>query len=82
MLLYKLNTIYKDGKMLRLVIKRKINNKYVKITFVDSLNILNDSLSNLTTEFEVKTIKGIKDENLNNFIKIKYKNLLFKLKDS
>ena len=57
--IYKLNTIYKDGKMLRLVIKRKINNKYVKITFVDSLNILNDSLSNLTTEFEVKTIKGI-----------------------
>ena len=37
---YKLSTIYKDGKMLRLVIKRKIRDSYIKITFLDSLTPL------------------------------------------
>ncbi len=52
---YKLITMYKDNKMLRLVIKRKMsNNKYIKITFVDSYNILAGSLNTLTKDFNVK----------------------------
>ncbi|KAI5980362.1 mitochondrion dnapol [Pisolithus orientalis] len=68
---YILNTTYKDGKMLRLIIKRKINNKYIKITLLDSYNILSDSLESLTKEFNVDNLKGsfpysfVKENNLN-----------------
>ena len=55
---YKLETRYKDGKMLRLVVKCKINSKYVKITFIDSLNILSGSLDTLTKDFKVNYLKG------------------------
>ena len=55
---YKLSTIYKDGKMLRLVVKRKVKNKYIKMTFLDSLNILPGSLNTLTKDFKVKYLKG------------------------
>ncbi len=55
---YKLNTIYKDGKMLRLVIKVKKGSNYIKITFLDSLNILPGSLDTLTKDFKVNYLKG------------------------
>jgi hypothetical protein len=56
---YLLNTNYKDNKMLRLVIKLKLkNNKYIKITLVDSYNILDKSLDTLTKDFKVKYLKG------------------------
>lgn len=56
---YKLETLYKDNKMLRLIIKiKQKNNKYIKITFVDSLNILPGSLRNLAKDFNVINQKG------------------------
>lgn len=56
---YKLKTIYKNGKMLKLEIKRKIKSKEIKITFLDSYNILSNSLEKLTRDFEVETVKGV-----------------------
>nr|YP_010697791.1 DNA polymerase [Porodaedalea chrysoloma]WCF76752.1 DNA polymerase [Porodaedalea chrysoloma] len=56
---YKLETLYKENKMLRLTVKVKSkNNKYIKITFFDSLNILSSSLSKLAKDFGVETQKG------------------------
>lgn len=45
--------------MLKLSISIKLSDKkYVKITFVDSFNLLNSSLDNLTKSFKVYTLKG------------------------
>jgi hypothetical protein len=59
---YILNTILRDDRIIKLEIKIKINEgekiKYNKITFVDSLNLLNNSLSNLAESFNVETKKG------------------------
>ena len=45
--------------MLRLGVSIKLpNKKKVKITFVDSLNLLNNSLATLARDFKVKTEKG------------------------
>lgn len=56
---YKLETLYKNNRMLRLTIRIKYKyNKYLKITFVDSYNILNSSLLNLSKEFNTVTLKS------------------------
>nr|UEV87013.1 hypothetical protein [Grifola frondosa] len=56
---YKLDTLYKDNKMLRLIVKvKQPNNKYIKITFLDSFNLLPSSLADLGKDFNVKTQKG------------------------
>ena len=55
---YNLNATYKDGKMLKLVIKRKIKNKFIKIILLDSYNLLSNSLERLCKDFEVTTQKG------------------------
>lgn len=69
---YDLSTNYKDNKMLKLVIKIKLNKKkYIKITLIDSYNILRHSLDDLTKDFNVKYLKGhlpyifIRENNLN-----------------
>src|ERR1700738_4798651 len=50
---YDLSTNYKDNKMLKLVIKIKLNKKkYIKITLIDSYNILRHSLDALNKYFK------------------------------
>lgn len=45
---YKLDPLFRSDHLLKLVIRIKLENKkYVKIILVDSLNLLNSSLSNL-----------------------------------
>ena len=59
---YKMSCIFRDNKILKLTIKVKTNNKhkkYIKITLLDSFNILSNSLFNLAKDFKVKTQKGI-----------------------
>ena len=57
---YKLTTIFKEGKMLKLVVSCKISkNRSIKITFLDSYNILSSSLEKLTKDFKVECTKGI-----------------------
>src|ERR1700736_5566727 len=56
---YDLSTNYKDNKMLKLVIKIKLNKKkYIKITLIDSYNILIHSLDDLNKDFNLKYLKG------------------------
>ena len=69
---YLLKSIFRDGVMLKLSVSIKVsNNKYIKINFIDSINILNSSLNNLSKSFNVNTLKGVfpykfvKKENLN-----------------
>jgi DNA polymerase family B len=54
---YILTPLYRDNKILRLVIKLK-ENRSIKISLVDSLNLLNDNLSKLSKDYNVKTTKG------------------------
>ena len=56
---YKLVPLYRDNKMIRLEVKKTIEKKVIKISFVDSLNILNDKLEKLCEDFCVGTTKGI-----------------------
>jgi len=56
---YKLIPLYRDNKMIRLQIIKNVNNKNIKINFVDSLNILNNSLDKLCKDYGVSTTKGI-----------------------
>jgi hypothetical protein len=57
---YKLKTVYRDDVTLRLSISIKSSsNKIIKINLIDSLNILNASLANLSEAFKVNTKKGI-----------------------
>lgn len=57
---YILEAIYRDSQIIRLTVKLKIKDKkFIKIVFVDSLNILNNSLAKLCIDYGVKTIKGI-----------------------
>ena len=62
---YILNTTMKDNTIIRLDIKIKIkskfkedNSKTIKISFVDSLNLLNNSLEKLTKDFNFDIKKG------------------------
>ena len=56
---YKLVPLYRDNKMIRLEVLKIIKNKIIKISFVDSLNILNDKLEKLCEDFGVSVTKGI-----------------------
>lgn len=56
---YKLIPMYRDNKMLKLEIKKTIDKKAIKISFVDSLNILDAKLEKLCKDFGVATTKGI-----------------------
>lgn len=67
---YKLNTFIREDTIFKLTITVYVNSelnenkdnkkkKSIKITFVDSLNLLNNSLANLSKDFKVKTKKGI-----------------------
>ncbi|KAF8805670.1 hypothetical protein BYT27DRAFT_7224747 [Phlegmacium glaucopus] len=60
---YNLNVEEKDNQIIRLIVKLKNNNKkkQMKISFVDSLNLLNSSLDNLCTDYKVEKSK----DNLN-----------------
>jgi DNA polymerase type B, organellar and viral len=63
---YILNTTMRDNTIIKLDIKIKADsnkeetnkNRYIKISFVDSINILNASLDKLTKEFNVEFRKG------------------------
>lgn len=55
---YKLIPLYRDNKIIKLDVIKYIKSKKIKITFVDSLNILNDSLDKLCKDFGVIN-KGI-----------------------
>ena len=55
---YKLKTIYKGKKMLKLTVSRKLKSKTIKITFLDSYNILGSSLENLAKDFNINCLKG------------------------
>ena len=56
---YKLVPLYRDNKMIRLEVLKIINKKIIKISFVDSLNILNDKLEKLCEDFGVSITKGL-----------------------
>jgi len=57
---YLLKSIFRDGVMLKLSVSIKVSNiKYIKINFIDSINILNSSLNNLSKSFNVNTLKGV-----------------------
>ena len=62
---YNLNTTMRDNTIIKLDVKIKaysktdvINYRYIKISFVDSLNLLNLSLDKLTKEFNIENKKG------------------------
>jgi hypothetical protein len=57
---YQITPLMRDDQVIRLDIKIKyLNDKYIKISFVDSINILNGSLANLAKNFKVDHQKGI-----------------------
>ena len=56
---YKLDYLFRDGKIIWIEISKIINNIKYKFTISDSLCILNDKLSNLAINFGVNTVKGI-----------------------
>jgi hypothetical protein len=58
---YILEPFYRDNQIIRLIVKTKINKKVIKIAFVDSLNLLNSSLSQLCKDYGVgsQTTKGV-----------------------
>lgn len=62
---YILKTTMRDNTIIKLEIKiKKLSNtddnkyNYIKISFVDSLNLLNSSLDKLTKDFNIETKKG------------------------
>jgi len=57
---YILKSIFRDDRMLKLSVSIRISNKkYIKINFVDSINILNFGLDVLGKELKVNNIKDI-----------------------
>src|ERR1700712_1626344 len=55
---YKLDAIFRDDRILRLNIRIKVNNKYVKISLVDSYSLLQGSLDKLCKDFGCVVVKG------------------------
>jgi hypothetical protein len=53
---YNMNMTFRDDQVLKLDIKIKNNDKTIKISFIDSLNILNGSLEQLAIDFKVQTL--------------------------
>lgn len=56
---YNTKAIYRDGKIISLEIVKTVKNKNIKIKLVDSLNILNNSLDKLCSDFGLNYKKGI-----------------------
>ena len=59
---YILKSVLRDNKIIKLTVKIKLHNNsknYIKITFLDSLNLLNNSLKKLAIDFNVKHKKGL-----------------------
>ena len=58
---YKIDTIFRDNRIIRLTISIKLNNKsrMRKITFVDSYNLLQSSIKKLCLDFNCEVMKGI-----------------------
>jgi hypothetical protein len=54
---YVLTPLYRDNKILRLVIQSK-ETRSIKISLVDSMNLLNDKLEKLSDDYNVTTKKG------------------------
>lgn len=55
---YNLSSTMRDNTFIRLDIKVKLNNKTIKISLVDSLNLLNFSLDKLTQDLNQEVKKG------------------------
>ena len=56
---YSINCVFRDDKILKITISKKINGINRKFTIRDSYSLLNQSLSSLSKTFQVNTIKGI-----------------------
>lgn len=56
---YSINCVFRDDKILKIAISKKINGINRKFTIRDSYSLLNQSLSSLSKTFQVSTIKGI-----------------------
>nr|AYE93303.1 DNA polymerase [Termitomyces sp.] len=56
---YGIKPMYRDGQIIKLEISKYVNKKVIKIKLVDSLNILNNSLDRLCSDFGLNTKKGI-----------------------
>jgi len=56
---YIIKTNFRDNKILKCTVKVKTKSGYDKITFIDSYNLLPDSLDNLSKSFGSKTKKGL-----------------------
>jgi hypothetical protein len=56
---YKLKTILRDNKILKLTIQVKINTVYKRIVLIDSYNLLTDNLDSLSKAFGSDTKKGL-----------------------
>lgn len=58
---YNLKPVLRDNNIIKLTVKIKLNNNsknFIKITFVDSLNLLNNTLKKLALDFNVEHKKG------------------------
>ena len=71
---YVLTPLYRDNKILRLVIKSK-ENRSIKISLVDSMNLLNNKLSKLYKDYNVKNTKGYFPYSLVNKHNLNYEGL-------
>ena len=71
---YVLIPLYRDNKILRLVIRSK-ENRSIKISLVDSMNLLNDKLEKLSEDYNVKTKKGYFPYSLGNKHNLNYEGL-------
>lgn len=56
---YIIDTMLRDSKVLKCVVRVKTSSGYSKITFIDSYNLLTDNLDNLSKSFGSKVTKGI-----------------------
>ena len=59
---YVLKPVLRDNNIIKLTVKIKVNNNsknFIKITFLDSLNLLNNSLRKLALDFNVEHKKGL-----------------------
>lgn len=56
---YKLDTVFRDTRILRLTISIKTKSGTIRLTLVDSYNLLQHSLDSLCKNFETEVVKGI-----------------------
>ena len=56
---YRLSSLYRNNKLIKLEVFKNIDGKRIKFAFVDSFNILNNSLEKLCNDYNVNITKGI-----------------------